>query len=154
MAFFVKARSNQTRCGSNLVVGVARGGRAWEAHVHAQPGGCVLVGVYLSETVELTRYGVLGVRDEDLHTLPLGGDGVVDPLQQSLAALNGAYHHGLWILPAQLLGPPGRDQVHLVQAQDGPRLLLSGTVGAASQGLHEGAPHGLDLSLQFGATGV
>src|SRR5829696_7119754 len=65
---------------SNPVGGVPRRHGPRQAHVHPQPRVSVLLSVDLRETIEPARRGVLGVRDKDLHPLPLGGYDVVDRL--------------------------------------------------------------------------
>src|SRR3712207_6819064 len=105
--------------GSNCVKSVVRRGRAWQADVHPETLVGVLLGMNLGEPVEPACRSVVGVRDQDLYPIPPGGYRAIDLLQQRFAPLEGAYHHGLRVCPAEL--PRLGDEVHLVEAQDGLR---------------------------------
>src|SRR5215208_6079956 len=99
--------------------GVAEGCGAGEAYVHADTFRGVLASVDLGEAVKVACGGVIGVRDEEGHPLPLGGYGGVDALQEVLAVVESAYHHGVGVLGAELSDTIFVDEVRLVQAQDG-----------------------------------
>src|SRR5215210_1377829 len=79
------------------VRGVAGGGGGWEAHVEVDALGGVMAGVDLREAVEVAGGGVVGVRDEEGHPLPLCGYGGVDLLQKVGAVVERADHHGVGV---------------------------------------------------------
>src|SRR5215212_4441549 len=136
---------------SNPVGGVPRGGRARQAHVHPEPRVGVLLSMYLGQAVESARRGILGVRDEDLHPLPLRGHCAVDPLEKLPAVLVGTDHDGFGVLHAQLPHPLLGEEIDLVEAENG--LGDSSTV-AFSERLGEGASDGPDLIVQLRARRV
>ena len=137
-------RVTQTPCGSNLWGGAQRrrvgGSRPYAARKMCSPGRVSLRGRRAGSPAS-----VLGVRDEDLHALTLGGYGVVDPLQQSLAALYGAYHDGLGYSLRNSLARSSEIRSVLFRHR---MIFFCGSVGAFHT-LREGAAHGPDLVLQL-----
>src|SRR5215217_6797047 len=93
--------------------GVAEGCGAGEAYVHADTFRGVLASVDLGEAVKVACGGVIGVRDEEGHPLPLGGYGGVDALQEVLAVVERAYRYGFWVVGSDLVEAFFADEVRL-----------------------------------------
>src|SRR5215208_5128534 len=135
------------------VCGIAEGGGVREAYVHADAFRGVLAGMDLGEAVEVACGGVIGVRDEEGHPLPLGGNRCVDALQEVLAVVEGAYRHGVGVLGPQLPDTLFVDEVRLVKTHDGD----AGGAGSGSiirsERLVEGLGDGGDLLPEVYAGG-
>src|SRR5918993_3633322 len=108
------------------VGGVAEGGGVGEAYVHQDAFRGVFSGMDLGQAVEVACGGVIGVWDQEVHPLPLGGYGGVDALQEILTIVEGAYHHGIGVVGAEPSDGLFIDEVRLVEAQDGGGAAVAG----------------------------
>ena len=81
----------------------------------------VLTGVYLGEAVEVARSGVIGVRYEQGHSLPLQSYGSVDLLRELAYVVERADHDCVGVVAEQFPLSVLVEEVRLVQAKDGGR---------------------------------